>query len=44
VNKEVEAEQVRIKTLDITVAVIRLPDRLILVASVYVPGGDSQAL
>lgn len=44
VNKEVEAEQVRIETPDITAAVVRLPDRLILVASVYVPGGDSQAL
>jgi ribonuclease HI len=44
VNKEVEAEQVRIETPDITAAVVRLPDRLILVASVYVPGGDPQAL
>lgn len=40
VNKEVEAEQVRIESPDITAAVIRLPERLILVASVYVPPGD----
>jgi exonuclease III len=44
VNKEVEAEQVRIESPDITAAVVRLPDRLILVVSVYVPGGDRQAL
>jgi len=44
VNKEVEAEQVRIESPDITAAVVRLPDRLILVTSVYVPGGDPQAL
>lgn len=44
VNKEVEAEQVQIESPDITAAVIRLPDRRILVISVYVPGGDPQAL
>ena len=44
VNKEVEAEQVRIESPDITAAVVRLPDRLVLAASVYVPGGDPQAL
>jgi exonuclease III len=44
VNKDVEAEQVRIESPDITAAVIRLPGRWVLVASVYVPGADSQAL
>ena len=44
VNKEVKAEQVLIESPDITAALIRLPGRLILVASVYVPGGDAQAL
>ena len=44
VNKDVEAEQVRIESPDITAAVVRLPDRLILVVSVYVPGGDPRAL
>ena len=44
VNKEVEAEQVQIESPDTTAAVVRLPDRLILVVSVYVPGGDPRAL
>ncbi|RKK24129.1 hypothetical protein BFJ67_g16781 [Fusarium oxysporum f. sp. cepae] len=44
VNKEVEAEQVPIDSPDVTVAVVRLPDRLVFTASVYVPGGDAQAL
>ncbi|RYP13221.1 hypothetical protein DL766_009878 [Monosporascus sp. MC13-8B] len=44
VNKDAEAEQVPIQSPDMTAAVVRLPDRLILIASVYVPGGDPQAL
>ena len=44
VNKEVEAEQVRIESPDLTAAVVRLPERLILVVSVYIPPGDPQAL
>jgi len=44
VNKDVEAEQVPIDSPDITAAIIRLPGRRVLVASVYVPGGDAQAL
>jgi len=44
INKEVEAEQVRIESPDMTAAVVRLPDRRILVVSVYVPGDDPQAL
>ena len=44
VNKDVEAEQVPIKTADMTAAILRLPERVILVVSVYVPGGDAQAL
>ncbi|KAJ0127393.1 Acetyl-hydrolase [Fusarium oxysporum f. sp. albedinis] len=44
VSREVEAEQVSIESLDVTAAVIRLPDRLVFTASVYVPGGDAQAL
>ena len=44
VNKEVEAEQVLIRSPDITAAAIRLPNWLVSVASVYVPGGDPQAL
>ena len=44
INKDVEAEQVPIESPDMTAAIIRLPSRLILVVSVYVPGADSQAL
>ncbi|EAQ91984.1 hypothetical protein CHGG_00219 [Chaetomium globosum CBS 148.51] len=44
VNKIVEAEQVAVDSPDITAAVIRLPERVVLVASVYVPCGDGEAL
>jgi exonuclease III len=44
INKDVEAEQVAIPSPDITAAIIRLPERSILIASVYVPGMDIQAL
>jgi hypothetical protein len=44
INKDVEAEQVPVNSPDITAAVIRLPDRVVLVASIYVPGGDIRAL
>ena len=44
VNKDVEAEQIPIESPDITAAIVRLPDRLIFVASVYVPGENAQAL
>ena len=44
VNKDVEAEQVPIESPDLTAAVIRLPEQLIFMASVYVEGGDAQAL
>ncbi|KAJ5297274.1 uncharacterized protein N7443_008167 [Penicillium atrosanguineum] len=44
VNRDVEAEQVRIESPDLTAAVIRLPERLIFMASVYVEGGDVSAL
>lgn len=43
-NRDVEAEQVPIQFLDITAAIIRLPERLVLVAAVYVPGCEPQAL
>lgn len=43
-NKDVEAEQVPIKSPDMTAAIVRLPDRLVLAVSVYVPRGDVQAL
>ncbi|PNP51511.1 hypothetical protein FNYG_15897 [Fusarium nygamai] len=44
VNKDIEAEQIPIKTADMTAAILRLPERLVLVVSVYVPGRDDQAL
>jgi exonuclease III len=44
INKDVEAEQVTIPSLDMTAAIIRLPERSLLVVSVYVPGLDAQAL
>lgn len=44
INKDVEAEQLSIESPDLTAAVIRLPERLIFMASVYVEGGDAQAL
>ncbi|RYC76751.1 hypothetical protein BFJ63_vAg20372, partial [Fusarium oxysporum f. sp. narcissi] len=44
VNKDVEAEQIPIETADMTAAILRLPERLVLVVSVYVPGRDDEAL
>ncbi|KAJ6163833.1 hypothetical protein N7497_003812 [Penicillium chrysogenum] len=38
VNKDIEAEQVAIESPDLTAAIIRLPERLIFMASVYVEG------
>jgi hypothetical protein len=35
---------VLIKSPDLTVAVIRLPERLIFIASVYIKGGNTSAL
>ena len=44
VNKDVEAEQVPIRSPDMTAAILRLPDRRVLVVSVYVPKQDPRAL
>jgi hypothetical protein len=44
VNKDVEAEQIPIESPDMTAALLRLPDRRVLVVSVYVPKEDPQAL
>ncbi|KAK0368729.1 hypothetical protein CLIM01_13913 [Colletotrichum limetticola] len=44
VNNEVETEQVPIASPDITAAVVRLPDRRLLVASVYVPVQNPEML
>jgi hypothetical protein len=42
INRDVEAEQVSIESPDLTAAAIRLPERLIFMASVYVEGGDAR--
>jgi exonuclease III len=44
VNKELEAEQVPVLSPDITAAIIQTPNRTVLVASVYVPGGEPETL
>lgn len=44
VRKDLEAEQVAVESSELTAAVLRLPDRAVLVVSVYVPGNDAEAL
>ena len=44
VRKDLEAEQVRVESSDLTAAVVRLPERSVLVVSVYVEGFETQAL
>ena len=44
VNRDLEAEQVHTNLPDLTAAVIRLDQRIVLVASVYVAGQDEEAL
>ena len=44
IRKDIEAEQVPVQSSDLTAAVLRLPDRSILVVSVYVEPQDAEAL
>ena len=44
IRKDIEAEQVLIQSSDLTAAVLRLPDRSMLVVSVYVKPQDIEAL
>jgi hypothetical protein len=44
VRKDMEAEQVPVQSADLTAAVLHLPDRSILVVSVYVEGNNRAAL
>jgi hypothetical protein len=44
IRKDIEAEQVPVPSADLTAAVLRLPDRSILVVSVYVEGNNTEAL
>jgi hypothetical protein len=43
-NRDLEAEQIHTDLPDLTAAVIRLDQRIVLVASVYVAGQDEEAL
>jgi hypothetical protein len=44
VRRDIECEQVDVPSADLTVALLRLPDRSVLLASVYVEGGNATAL
>ncbi len=44
VDKEAEAEQIQVDSSDITAAIIRLPDKMVLVISAYVQCVDTTAL
>jgi hypothetical protein len=44
IRKDIEAEQVPVQSPDLTAAILRLPDRAILVLSVYVEGQNEEAL
>lgn len=44
VRRDLKVEQVAIESSDLTAAVITLPERKILVVSVYIQGVDKQAL
>lgn len=44
IRKDIEAEQVPIQSPDLTAAILRLPDRSMLVVSVYIEGEDTTAL
>ncbi|KAL2146425.1 hypothetical protein VTI28DRAFT_4178 [Corynascus sepedonium] len=44
VRSDIEAEQILVPSADITVALIRLPDQVVLVVSIYIEGGSDEAL
>lgn len=44
IRRDIECEQVDVPSADLTVIVLRLPDRSVLLASVYVEGGNVEAL
>jgi hypothetical protein len=43
-SRRIEAEQVPLQSFDLTAVVVRLPDRSILVVSVYIEVQDEEAL
>jgi hypothetical protein len=44
IRKDIKAEQVAVQSPDLTAAVLRLLDRLILVVFVYIKGLDADVL
>jgi hypothetical protein len=44
VRRDIKCEQVDVLSADLTVALLRLPDRSVLLASVYVEGRNGAAL
>ena len=44
IRKDIEAEQISVQSSDLTAAMLRLPDRPVLVVSVYVEGQSAEAL
>jgi hypothetical protein len=44
VRSNLEVEQIPVPSADLTAAKIRLPDRMVLMVSVYVEGGSDEAL
>ncbi|QGA14933.1 hypothetical protein EYB26_005087 [Talaromyces marneffei] len=44
VRSDIEAEQIPVKSSDLTAAILQFPDRAVLVASVYVEGNNEEAL
>lgn len=44
IRKDMECEQLAVPSADITAALLRLPDRSVLVASIYVEGQNADAL
>ena len=44
IRKDIEVEQVPVQSADLTAAVLRLPDRSVLVVAVYVEGNNAEAL
>ena len=43
-QSDLEVEQIPIPSADLTAAKIQLPDRMVLMVSVYVEGGSDEAL
>ena len=44
IRKDIEAEQIAIQSSDLTAAVLHLPERKILIISIYIPGQEPEVL